>query len=60
LPPERLRFAAEFLAFLESWSEPRTEKELLRMARFDSDLAAAEADVAAGRLTPVSKLRRKY
>ena len=54
---ERLRLADGFLAYLEE--EDATE-ELLRIPGFAEEFEEAERDIAAGRLTPAEKLRRKY
>jgi len=52
LPPDRLQSAANFLALLEHGSKRRGGK-----AELFARLAEAEADVAAGRVVAVSKLR---
>ncbi|MBM4042650.1 MAG: hypothetical protein FJ290_29530 [Planctomycetes bacterium] len=57
LSEERLRLADGFLAYLEE--EDATE-ELLRIPGFAEEFEEAERDIAAGRLTPAEKLRRKF
>jgi hypothetical protein len=59
LSPERLRVADDFLAYLEERECSEATEELLRVPGFLDELEQAEADVAAGRLTPVDQLRRK-
>jgi len=59
LSAERLRVANDFLAYLEERESGEATEELLKVAGFTESLAQAELEIAAGRLTPVSKLRRK-
>ena len=59
LSEPRLRMANEFLAFLEDRDADPTE-ELLRIPGFAEEFAEAQRDIAAGRLTPVEKLKRTY
>ena len=61
LPPERLQSAADFIAFLGDAASDRTFEEYLRTRPpIEERLKQAEKDIAAGRLTPVEQLRRKY
>ena len=53
LPENRLRSAADFIAFLEESSNPVA-------ASMSRRLQKSERDVARGQLTPASALRRKY
>jgi hypothetical protein len=57
LPEDRLQSAADFLAFLEAGTESDAESRRLR--GFRNRLQKAEAEVASGRVVPVSRLRRK-
>lgn len=55
LPPERLRSAVDFLGYLRSETQVAPARP-----RLAARLAQAKDDVAADKLTPVAKLRRKY
>lgn len=59
LTPERLKLAEDFLAYLEEREEDEATTELLALPGFREALRNAEAEIAAGRLTPVADLRRK-
>ena len=59
LSAERLRVADDFLAYLEERESNEATRELLNISGFSESLAQAEKEVAAGQLTPVTKLRRK-
>lgn len=60
LPHGKLRTALDFLTFLEAREELEATEELEAIPGFSKQMAAAEREAAAGRLTPVEKLRRKY
>jgi len=60
LSPERLRVAVDFLAYLAERESQEATEELLKIPGFVEAFEKAKQDVAAGRLTPVEKLRRKY
>jgi len=60
LPPELLQVANCFLAFLDEHENDSATRELLRIPGLDKALRRAEEDIAAGRVTPVARLRRKY
>lgn len=59
LPPERLTSVVDYLAYLDERESDEATEELLRIPGFVDALREAEADIAAGRLTPVGKLRRR-
>ncbi len=59
LTPQRLRVAADFLAYLEEREADEATAELLALPGLLEALSKAEEDIAAGRLTPVEELRRK-
>ena len=60
LPPDRLRSAADFLDYLGQHIDQNAFDELIRSRPpLANRLKQAEADIAAGRLTPASGLRRK-
>jgi hypothetical protein len=58
LPPESLRSAEDFLAYLQERgsSAPSADNTLIRFRR---RIAKAESEAALGKLTPVNALRRK-
>ena len=60
LSTPRLRVADEFVAFLEEREDDDATEELLRIPGFAEEFEEAQRDIAAGRLTPVEKLKRKY
>ena len=53
LNADRLRSAADYVAYLDEASNPIA-------AAMEKRLRKAESEVAGGHVTPVSKLRRKY
>jgi len=59
LSRERLSVALDFLRYLEERESGEATEELLRIPGFLAALRKGEQDVAAGRITPVEKLRRK-
>jgi hypothetical protein len=59
LTPKRLEVAEDFLAYLEEREEDEATAELLALPGFGEALREAEAEVAAGQLTPVADLRRE-
>ncbi len=59
MSPERLHVAADFLAYLEEREADEATAELLAFPGFQEALEEAEAEVQAGRLTPVEELQRK-
>jgi len=60
LPADQLKVAAEFLRYLDERASAEATEELLKIPGLMNDLADAERDIAAGRTTPVEKLKRKY
>lgn len=60
LSPERLQVAADFLSYLEERESNEATEEVLRIPGLLEQFEEAERDIAAGRVTPVEKLRRKY
>lgn len=60
LPSSKLKTALDFLAFLETREEADATEELERIPGFAKEMAKAEQEIAAGRVTPVEDLRRKY
>jgi hypothetical protein len=60
LSEDRLRVADDFLAYLEERENNEATEELLRIPGFVERLEKAERQIAAGQVTPVEKLRRKY
>jgi hypothetical protein len=60
LTEERLKVADEFLAYLEERESREATEELLKIPGFVEAFEEGKKDIAAGRVTPVSKLRRKY
>ena len=60
LSPERLRVAADFLAYLADKESEEATQELLNIPGFLEAFEKAKKNIAAGNVTPVEKLRRKY
>jgi hypothetical protein len=60
LSADRLRVADDFLAYLQEREDNEATEELLRIPGFVERLEKAERQIAAGQVTPVEKLRRKY
>lgn len=60
LSPERLRVAADFLAYLADRESQEATEELIKIPGFVEAFEKAKQDIAAGQLTPVEELRRKY
>jgi hypothetical protein len=60
LSPDRLPVAADFLAYLQERQCNHATEELLGIPGLVGDLRKAERDLAAGRGTPLRKLRRKH
>lgn len=60
LSPERLRVAADFLAYLADKESEEATQELLNIPGFLEAFEKAKKNVAAGNVIPVEKLRRKY
>ena len=60
LPAEQLRVAAEFLKYLNERASDEATQELLKIPGLLEDIEEAEREFAAGKGTPVEKLRRKY
>lgn len=59
LSEDRLRVAADFLAYLEERESSEATEELLQIPGFLDDFRRAEGEVRSGRLTPVEALKRK-
>ncbi|MEG4804845.1 hypothetical protein QUB63_29485 [Microcoleus sp. ARI1-B5] len=60
LSPERLLVAADFLAYLAERESNLATEELLQIPGFREDFNKAKKDVAAGKVTAVEQLKRKY
>jgi hypothetical protein len=64
LSPQRLRTAADFLAYLEQRQAggalPKSASQSSSADRFRKRLKKAEDRVAAGKVVAIEKLRRKY
>ncbi len=60
LSPERLRVAADFLAYLAERESDEATKELLEIPGFVEAFEKAKQNVAARGVTRVDQLRRKY
>lgn len=60
LSPERLLVAADFLAYLEEREINEARIELLKIPGFLEAFNKARTDVAAGKVTTVEQLKRKY
>jgi hypothetical protein len=60
LSPERLLVAADFLAYLAECESNLATEELLQIPGFIEAFNKAKKDVAAGKVTSVEQLKRKY
>ncbi len=60
LSPERLLVAADFLAYLAERESNQATEELLQIPGFIEAFKQAKKDVAAGKVTSVEQLKRKY
>lgn len=60
LSPELLTVAADFLAYLEERESNEATNELLKIPGFVEAFNKAQKDVAAGKVTTVEQLKRKY
>jgi len=60
LSPERLLVAADFLAYLAERESNLATEELLLIPGFIEAFNKAKKDVAAGKVTSVEQLKRKY
>lgn len=60
LSSERLRSALDFLTFLDRPEKAEISRGPRARMPFDQRMKKAEEDIAAGRVTPAEKLRRKY
>jgi hypothetical protein len=60
LSPERLRVAADFLAYLAERENNEATQELLEIPGFVEAFEKAKQNVAARKVTRVDQLRRKY
>jgi len=60
LSPERLNIAAELLAYLADKERVEATHELSDIPGFVESFERGRSDIAAGRLTPLSQLKRKY
>lgn len=60
LSPERLLVAADFLAYLAERESEEATQELLDIPGFMEAFERGKKDAAAGKVTPVEKLQRKY
>ncbi|MEG3848125.1 hypothetical protein QUA82_24380 [Microcoleus sp. F8-D3] len=60
LSPEKLLVAADFLAYLAERESNRATEELLQIPGFIEAFNKAKKDVAAGKVTSVEQLKRKY
>ena len=60
LSPERLLVAADFLAYLAERESNEATNELLKISGFVEAFNKAQKDVAAGKVTTVEQLKRKY
>lgn len=59
LSEDRLRVAADFLAYLEERESNEATEELLQIPGFLEDFRRAEEEVRTGRLVPFEALKRK-
>jgi len=59
LSADRLRVADDFLAYLQERESNEATEELLSVPGFIERLEKAERQIAAGKVTPAEKLRRK-
>jgi hypothetical protein len=60
LSPERLLVVADFLAYLAERESNEATNELLKIPGFLEAFNKARTDVAAGKVTTVEQLKRKY
>jgi hypothetical protein len=60
LSPERLRVAADFLAYLAERESNEATQELLNIPGFLEAFEKAKKNIAVGNMTSVENLRRKY
>jgi hypothetical protein len=60
LSPARLQVADDFLAYLQEREGNEATEELLAIPGFLKTLRRVERSMAAGKVTPVENLRRKY
>jgi len=60
LSPERLNIAAELLAYLADKESDEATRELSDIPGFVESFERGRKDIAAGRVTPLSQLKRKY
>jgi hypothetical protein len=60
LSPEKLLVAADFLAYLAERESNRATEELLQIPGFIEAFNKTKKDVAAGKVTSVEQLKRKY
>jgi hypothetical protein len=60
LSPEKLLVAADFLAYLAERESNLATEELLQIPGFIEAFNKAKKDVAAGNVTSVEQLKRKY
>lgn len=60
LSPDRLRVAADFLAYLADRESEEATQELLEIPGFLEAFERGKKEAAAGKVTPVEKLQRKY
>ncbi|HLO46822.1 MAG TPA: hypothetical protein VK211_00115 [Kamptonema sp.] len=60
LSPERLLVAADFLAYLAEREINQATVELLEIPGFIEAFNKAKKDVAAGKVTSIEQLKRKY
>ena len=60
LSPQRLTVAADFLAYLEEREINEATSEFLKIPGFLEAFNKARTDVAAGKVTTVEQLKRKY
>jgi hypothetical protein len=60
LSPERLLVVADFLAYLSERESTEATNELLKIPGFVEAFNKAQKDIAAGKVTTVEQLKRKY
>lgn len=60
LSPERLLVVANFLAYLSERESTEATNELLKIPGFVEAFNKAQKDIAAGKVTTVEQLKRKY
>lgn len=58
LSPERLRVAADFLAYLAERESQEATEELMKIPGFVEAFGKAKQDIAAGKLTDWREIRR--